>query len=929
MDRSVAYDVFVSYRRADATPVLGLVALLRERHALRVWLDQTEIETFESSTQAIADGIAQSRALLAWYSLIYPESRPCQVEFAAGFLAAARQGDPRRRVLIVNPAPGNAHIHPVELRDQNYLNVGAAQEADLERSAAAIADHLSRLDGCLLGEPAPLERPRWYRKSAVSSARFSGRLGDLFALHSMLRGPSLPIVARERVPIVQLRGLGGLGKTLLAEEYALRFGISYPAGVFWLRAAATDEAGRTLDRVQRDAGRAQQLRAIASELGATDDEMPNAEAARGALVRRIDTLMPPDAFLWIVDDLPVGLGRDEVDAWVAPHPRGATLITTRSREHDAFGSVLDLQALRDDEAFGLLSLHRPATTPAEQQAAREVASQLGALPLALDIAGAAIRLDPGTGPYARYAQRLSRPGKDALELSARLAGELPTGHTASVAVTLLESIRQLQGAAPDFLRLAAQLAPAPIPFPLVAAVFGAAFELAGDDAGDAVVEAFRACQLRSLADARDDRQGTAYQVHALVARTVALYDEASERAAALRSLAVAVLLDVLPGVVDVRAHPALESYVVHARQLVGGTPADAQVALLVGWVARFEYERGSYAAAEALSRRQLADFTRLHGADSELALFAMGDLARSLSALDRNDEALVLLRAVLKGRRKRLGHKHIDTLTAMNNLAVTLSAMERHTEALALQKRVLATRRRELGPTHEHTAFAMNNYGSGLASLGREAEARPYLEEAYRLRRALHGPDHVDTIHTAAALGTVLFALGERQRAIELLQEVVELSDKLLGSDHRRTLNAQAALGRILIAGGQLQKARQVLEPAFACARDRLGSDNRLTLLLANNLGKALVELGSLEEARPLLEQAVDGQARRAGVRDRLLVRYALNLYELLLRLPDETAARDVFDRHLAWLLEADASGLVGSELEDRERLLRNPLRRP
>ena len=39
-----------------------------------------------------------------------------------------------------------------------------------------------------------------------------------------------------------MSGLGGVGKSLLAEEYALHFGAAYPGGVFWLRAYGNDDA---------------------------------------------------------------------------------------------------------------------------------------------------------------------------------------------------------------------------------------------------------------------------------------------------------------------------------------------------------------------------------------------------------------------------------------------------------------------------------------------------------------------------------------------------------------------------------------------------------------------------------------------------------------------------------------------------------------
>jgi TIR domain len=73
------FDLFISYRRKDVERVLPLVAALRAE-GLSVWLDQSEIGEFVPITDKIRHGLAESRALLAWYSEAYPQSRPCQMD---------------------------------------------------------------------------------------------------------------------------------------------------------------------------------------------------------------------------------------------------------------------------------------------------------------------------------------------------------------------------------------------------------------------------------------------------------------------------------------------------------------------------------------------------------------------------------------------------------------------------------------------------------------------------------------------------------------------------------------------------------------------------------------------------------------------------------------------------------------------------------
>jgi len=110
------YDVFFSYPHKDSKDVMQIYEGLRAS-GLNVWIDHNEIRDYASITRSIVDGLARSKVLMAYNSLNYAHSRACQWELTAGFLAAQRcqweltagflaaqrEGDPRQRVLIVNP----------------------------------------------------------------------------------------------------------------------------------------------------------------------------------------------------------------------------------------------------------------------------------------------------------------------------------------------------------------------------------------------------------------------------------------------------------------------------------------------------------------------------------------------------------------------------------------------------------------------------------------------------------------------------------------------------------------------------------------------------------------------------------------------------------------------------------------------------------
>jgi len=71
-----------------------------------------------------------------------------------------------------------------------------------------------------------------FRVPFPRNPQFVGRDDDLIALHATLqKGETVGVRP------ALLSGLGGIGKTQLAVEYAYRHATDYPGGVYWINAA--------------------------------------------------------------------------------------------------------------------------------------------------------------------------------------------------------------------------------------------------------------------------------------------------------------------------------------------------------------------------------------------------------------------------------------------------------------------------------------------------------------------------------------------------------------------------------------------------------------------------------------------------------------------------------------------------------------------
>ncbi len=289
------YDVFLSHAWADGE---------RPRQ-IAVWFDAVEINDFAGITRVLTDGLAHSKVLVAYYSKTYPSRRACQWELTAAFLAGQAMGDPRRRVLVINPETSAGHIHPIELRDAKFQQA-PRNEHEMALLVNAIVNHLATVDG-RLADIHPLSAPPWYGMTPVGSTRFVGRLKEMWEVHSLLHAGDVAQVtgaAAATGGIGQVQGLAGVGKSLLAEEYALRFGAAYPGGIFWLRAYGNDDAKSARGGADRDGLRADQVSQIAERLGITTQGL-TAEQVEGELGRELERRGKP--CLWVVDDVPSGL----------------------------------------------------------------------------------------------------------------------------------------------------------------------------------------------------------------------------------------------------------------------------------------------------------------------------------------------------------------------------------------------------------------------------------------------------------------------------------------------------------------------------------------------------------------------------------------------------------------------------------------------
>jgi hypothetical protein len=354
---------------------------------------------------------------------------------------------PRKEILLYFPSTDYLAAHPVQQDDE----AGGLQtdfvrfvcKRDEDRRSFSTCDQLCRQvlrDGWQMQERPhkPIQLPY-----ASLGALFKGRQEFLAELHASLertgQGRATAIMGKA------VHGLGGVGKTRLAVEYAWQHAGDYSALLF-----VGAETPQDLDR---------NLAALAGPkvLNLAEQDLPEEEARAAAALR---WLREHPKWLLILDNVDSDDAASAVEAMLGRLQGGDVLITGRLSQYSSSVEPLELDVLgeADSTAFLLERTERGRKKqPTDTAGATALAQELGGLAVALEQAAAHINF--------RRRSLADYLGDWRAHLPVVHAWYDPRlmNYPRSVAVTWQTTVEHLGAGATALLRLIAWMAPEPVP----------------------------------------------------------------------------------------------------------------------------------------------------------------------------------------------------------------------------------------------------------------------------------------------------------------------------------------------------------------------------------------------------------------------------------------------------------------------------------
>jgi len=552
---------------------------------------------------------------------------------------------------------------------------------------------------------------------------FTGRDKYLQSMHEALRAGNTTVLT-QLAP-----GLGGVGKTQLALEYAYRYAGEYD-GVWWLRA----EQAVTLR---------QDYAKLASKLGIPEarDQAQLVEAVRDELSQR-------DRFLLAFDN---AIDPDSIKPYLPQGTLGHVIVTTRADHWPRSGSqVVSRWSLESAVAFLFKRIN-----DTDAAAAKELAARLGCLPLALEQAAAYMEICGHL--FKDYVQLLEKRGPDLVDEGT------PEQYENTVRTTWSLAFEQVQRRCPpaaDLFNLCSFMAPDAIDVrDLVAAADKLPARLAATLKDDLALNDARAALLSfSLICVEGER----LSVHRLVQEVARNRLQAAARDE-WQKAALAVVNAIFPQEsYDVRTWPMCAKWVAHALYVTSlrhsATLSPRDTSRLLNQVGLYLKNRVDYAQAELLYRRALEIDEATLGANHPEVASRLNNLALLLQDTNRLSEAERLMRRALGIDEANFGPNHPSIAVRLNNLALLLQETNRLSEAEPLMRRALGIDEGCFDPNHPDLAIDLNNLASLLQQTGRLSEAEPLMRRALTILEACLGAEHPNTATVRRNLELLLAA---------------------------------------------------------------------------------------------------------------------------------------------------------------------------
>lgn len=732
-------------------------------------------------------------------------------------------------------------------RDNGELDLSFGRE----EARSKLLDRYERFSAVEIGR----ELDRVYRLPEVWNRCFTGREEQLKKLQSGFSKSGE--VAFPQV----IYGLGGVGKTQLALEYAHQHKSEYKV-TWWINS----ESDNTLltDYV-----------ALASKLQLRLADLQNLEEKKQSVQ---NWLGANDNWLLVFDN---AVKPEGIKDYLPTEQAGHVLVTSR---YSNWGEIAESEQLKEWERWESIEFlgKRLGLESSEKQKviANDLANELGDLPLAL--AQSAAYIAKTQCSIEKYLKLFQTRRKDLWDSEEAPFQYRSKGKENTVATTWLLSIEQISiDGAKELFRLFAFLAPDNIPLDIIVEYRKELPEHLKEFLEDELKCNNAMGELLSYS--LIGRSGDDISVHRLV-QAVVRDLLPSEKQQEWVDDVTELLEEIFPyapeGKELLKVAERLSSHAIHVAE---GATEDKILASLLHKLGGYFQNIALYSQGEIYFKRALSLRQKILGEESDDVAETLNDYAFLLKSCGKYEESELNYHKALAIKKKCKGNDDIGVAVISDNIAVLFRAMGRSKEAEPLHREALRIHRQQAVPNYRITttlnnlavllqdqgeyeeaeslrreaidigeqlpevkptrrAIELVTHARGLLKQGRPKEAEPFCHRALNIYKEELGEGHTFFAISLCVLANSLRDQGKYAEAEPLYQRTLDIFKNLSRAEHKDFADTLAEFALLLQARGQAEEAKTYFQESLEILRNQLGYDNKLTVKVQNYLNAAAEE---------------------------------------------------------------------------------------
>ena len=646
----------------------------------------------------------------------------------------------------------------------------------------------------------------------TGSSNFVGREDKLEKLYQLLQ-------QNERVTIPAMAEMGGIGKTELALQYALKYNEHYPGSLCWFSVRGENLGTQIIEFA-------------ASYLNLFSPKELESDIAK---VNYCWQNWRSEPSLIILDDV-LDYGqfyREKIKPYLPPSTSMIKVLMTSRERPGANISRIDLDVLTEAKALELLeALIGKSRIEAELELAKKLCKWLGYLPLGLELVGRYLEIDPSLTLESTLenlknqqlkAEELLEPEQE--DMTAQLG----------VAAAFELSWQELN---PEAQRLGCYLS----------LFTSEAFKWlwVEKDLQNQKRDLLKRNLLQTIPNSESPTEYQ-YKLHSLIAQYFRSKLEEHEQSAELKQKFCAVMMAIAGSIPPIPTQQYIRAVIMaipHIRSVATDlTEYIDNEKLIFPYVGlgRFYQGQGIYSQAEQWIKQSLSIAQKRLGKQHLYVAISLNELAKLYYSQGRYRESETLHSQVLELRKQLLGEQHPDVANSLNNLAGFYLSQRRYEEAQSLYWQSLELINKLLDQKHPYVISSLNNLAGLYAHQGRYEEAEPLFLQALELYKQVLGEQHPDVATVLNNLACLYDYQGRYEEAESCYLQALELLKQVLGEQHLNVVDILIKLSVFYESQERNEEAVLFYRHVLRILEDTLGENHPNTNTIRNNL-KILIE---------------------------------------------------------------------------------------